>query len=221
MNGGKEISGRHTDLRGCRSESTFRLAHIRSAADQALSVADRDEEGDSWWRDALLQLSRRIRRGAAEECRQLEKRCLTLAFELRNAGADLCDQRLCARQVELRARSGIKALPGDLGFVAHDIERTTGDHELLAKRADRTVGARRVRRDQHSHTVASRGHRFGIGTCGFDGAVDATEEIDLVSDPKEILVQRDRLRRPSSELENLIRDWIAPRTAAADTSVDG
>ena len=31
-----------------------------------------------------------------------------------------------------------------------------------------------------------------------------------VSDLKEILVQRDRLRRPSSELENLIRDGIAP-----------
>src|ERR1700733_4845257 len=88
------------------------------------------------------------------------------------------------------------------------------DVKLLSKRTDRSVRARSARRDQYTHTVTSGGNGFSIGTCCFDGAVDATEKIDLVSYLKHILVQPDGLGRASREFENLVCDRIAPAHGA-------
>src|SRR5580700_11556562 len=83
------------------------------------------------------------------------------------------------------------------------------DVELLSKRTDCSVRARSTRRDHYAHAVASGSNRFGAGICCFDGAVDTTKKIDLVSYLKQVLVQPNRLRRPRSEFENLVCGRIA------------
>src|SRR5580658_6714206 len=88
------------------------------------------------------------------------------------------------------------------------------DVKLLTKCTYRGVRARTAGRDQYSHSVTSGGNRFGIGPFCFNGAVDASEEIDLVSHLKQILVQPDGPRTPAGELENLVRDGIAPAQRA-------
>src|SRR5580658_10865784 len=89
------------------------------------------------------------------------------------------------------------------------------DVKLLTKCTYRGVRARTAGRDQYSHSVTSGGNRFGIGPFCFNGAVDASEEIDLVSHLKQILVQPDGLRTLTGELENLVSDGIAPAHRAA------
>ena len=95
------------------------------------------------------------------------------------------------------------------------------DVELLSERTDRGIGAGGFGRHHHPHTVAGRGHRIRVGIRHFDRAVDAAEQIDLVGGLKNILEQPDRLRGMAVELEDLIRDRIAPIDAARDAVVDG
>ena len=90
------------------------------------------------------------------------------------------------------------------------------DVELLAERAHRRIGARGLRGDHDPHTVAGGGHRVRVRVRRLDGAVHAAEQIDLVGRLKHILEQPDRLRALAMQLEDLVRDGIAPIHAARD-----
>ena len=72
--------------------------------------------------NAAFHVERRIRGRSPEKRGQLEQRRASLTLERRNGGLHLSCQRLTPRDVEIRVRSRVVAVYGDIPLTAHDVE---------------------------------------------------------------------------------------------------
>ena len=167
-----------------------------------------------WWRDACLQLLRRLGGRAPKDRRKFEQCRSPLPLEPRYARSGLGYQRLRAGNVINGVPPRFITLDGDLGLMGHDVERMVRNRKLFSERTNCRVGARGFRDHHHSHAIAHRSHRIRIGVRDFDRAVHPTEEIDLVRGLKDVFEQPKGLRRPAGQLQDLIRHGIASVEAA-------